>query len=135
MEESKKQTTAAAPVIPPLSLPAPSSEHQAVVTTSLPEAEEAPPVKENVSQAAAGVEAAQPQPQPQPHGEEQSSFFAHYFLTFGWEMGRPLLTYDESSFRTPMRGGTSNGSSSGTSSLYCPFYLFILMQFSYFLYF
>jgi hypothetical protein len=45
------------------------------------------------------------------------SFFAHYFLTFGWETGRPLLTYDEGSFRTG-GGGSSRGPNSGTLILY-----------------
>lgn len=47
------------------------------------------------------------------------SFFAHYFLTFGWETGRPLLTYDEGSFRTG-GGGSSRGPNSARAGSVTP---------------
>ncbi len=107
MEETKKST---AVVVPPLALNSPRDRAGTEGEGAKGEAKAAAGKEVAVAAGPGDVNGNGNQP-------GGGSFFAHYFLTFGWETGRPLLTYDEGSFRTG-GGSSSRGPNSGTPLYY-----------------
>lgn len=106
MEETKKSS---AVVVPPLALNSPRDRAGT----------EGEGAKGEAKAAGKEVAAAGPGDVSGNGNQPGGSFFAHYFLTFGWETGRPLLTYDEGSFRTG-GGGSSRGPNSARAGSVTP---------------
>lgn len=111
MEETKKST---AVVVPPLALNSPRDRAGTEGEGAKGEAKAA--AGKEVAAAAGPGDVNGNGNGNQPGG---GSFFAHYFLTFGWETGRPLLTYDEGSFRTG-GGSSSRGPNSARAGSVTP---------------